>query len=219
MVDFAQARRTMVDSQLRTFDVNDLPLLAAMDTVPRERFVLPGWEDLAYSDQEIPLGSGAGTRMMLSPMVLGRLIQALEIGEGMRVLDVACGLGYSSAVMAQLGSTVIALDDDEALTAAAEGRLSSLSPSVMVQTGPLAQGDAEHGPYDAILVNGSVETRPESLFAQLADRGRLACVVAQGRIGRATLFIRAGEAIGSRILFDATAPTLEAFRSEPGFVF
>ena len=160
---------------------------------------------------------------LMVPALFGQwaptVADAAHMRPGQRVLDVACGLGYSSAVMAQLGGTVVALEEDEALTAAAKERLSSLSPSVMVQTGPLAQGDAEHGPYDAILVNGSIETKPESLFAQRADRGRLACVVAQGRIGRATLFIRAGEAIGSRILFDAAAPTLEAFRSEPGFVF
>jgi protein-L-isoaspartate(D-aspartate) O-methyltransferase len=219
MVDFAHARRTMVDSQLRTFDVSDLPLLAAMDTVPRERFVLSGWEDLAYSDQELPLGFSADSRLMLSPMVLGRLIQALEIGQGTRVLDVACGFGYSSAVMAQLGANVVALDDDEKLTAAARERLATEAPRVNVVTGPLDQGYPQGGPYAAILVNGSLETRPENLLAQLADRGRLACVVGRGRTGRATLFVRAGEADGSRILFDAAAPALKAFQSEPGFVF
>jgi protein-L-isoaspartate(D-aspartate) O-methyltransferase len=219
MVNYAQARRTMVDSQLRTFDVSDLPLLAAMDTVPRERFVLSGWEDLAYSDQELPLGFSADSRLMLSPMVLGRLIQALEIGQGTRVLDVACGFGYSSAVMAQLGANVVALDDDEKLTAAARERLATEAPRVNVVTGPLDQGYPQGGPYAAILVNGSLETRPENLLAQLADRGRLACVVGRGRTGRATLFVRAGEADGSRILFDAAAPALKAFQSEPGFVF
>ena len=82
MVDFAQARRTMVDSQLRTFDVNDIPLLDAMDTVPRERFVLPGREDLAYIDQDILVSDGAERRFMLSPMILGRMIQALAIEAG-----------------------------------------------------------------------------------------------------------------------------------------
>jgi protein-L-isoaspartate(D-aspartate) O-methyltransferase len=104
MIDFALARRTMVDSQLRTFDVNDLPLLTAMDTVPREFFVPAGREDLAYIDQDVPVSDGPNRRMMLSPMVLGRLIQALEVTDGMRVLDVACGLGYSSAVLAHLGA-------------------------------------------------------------------------------------------------------------------
>jgi protein-L-isoaspartate(D-aspartate) O-methyltransferase len=219
MVDFAHARRTMIDSQVRTFDVNDLPLLAAMDTVPRERFVRPGWEDLAYSDQDLPLGSGADCRTMLSPMVLGRLIQALEVEEGSRVLDVACGFGYASAIMARLGGHIVALDDDETLTAAAKERLAAMIPAVTVVTGPLDRGAAEHCPYDAILVNGSLEIRPENLLAQLAEGGRLACVIGRGRAGRATLFVRAGEAVGSRILFDAAAPTLRAFQSEPGFVF
>src|SRR3954468_14185500 len=106
MVDFAQARRMMVDSQLRTFDVNDVPLLDAMETIPRERFVLPGREGLAYIDQDIPVSEGAERRFMLAPMVLGRMIQSLEISPGMKALDVAGGLGYSSAVLAELGGKV-----------------------------------------------------------------------------------------------------------------
>ncbi|MFL5053743.1 MAG: protein-L-isoaspartate O-methyltransferase family protein, partial [Microvirga sp.] len=104
MVDFAQARRMMVDSQLRTFDVNDVPLLDAMETIPRERFVLPGRVGLAYIDQDIPVSEGAERRFMLAPMVLARMIQSLEISPGMKALDVAGGLGYSSAVLAELGA-------------------------------------------------------------------------------------------------------------------
>src|SRR4051794_22416415 len=125
MVDFAQARRMMVDSQLRTFDVNDVRLLDVMESIPRELFVLPGRENLAYIDQNIPVSDGAERRCMLSPMVLARMIQALEIVPGMKVLDVACGLGYSSAVLAELGATVVAIDSDETLTAAASKRLAS----------------------------------------------------------------------------------------------
>ena len=112
MVDFTQARRTMVDSQLRTFDVNDISLLDAMDDVPREHFVLPGREQLAYSDLELPVSEGADRRFMLSPMVLARLIQALEIDGGDQVLDVASGRGYSSAVLSELGAYVTALEAD-----------------------------------------------------------------------------------------------------------
>ena len=223
MLDFAKARRMMVDSQLRTFDVNDLAVLTAFDEVPRERFVPPGREGLAYMDQDLPVAegvNGAERRFMLSPMVLARMIQALDLSPGDKVLDVAPGLGYSSAVLARLGCSVVALEADEDLAAqlrrglAAEGVKGAL-----VEMGPLEQGYPHAAPYNAILINGAVETRPEALLHQLADHGRLACVEGRGRSARATLTVRSGDAFGSRSLFDAAAPPLAGFRAEPGFVF
>jgi protein-L-isoaspartate(D-aspartate) O-methyltransferase len=221
MLDFAQARRTMVDSQLRTFDVNDLALLAAMDTVARERFVPTGWESFAYMDQDVPVAeSGGERRFMLAPMVLGRLIQALDLKAGSRVLDIAGGLGYSAAVMARLGGAVIALESDEGIVDAARTRLAGAGvEGVAVVSGSLDQGYPKGAPYDAILVNGAVEQKPRHLLEQVADGGRLACVEGRGRAARAMLHVRSGDAFGARALFDAAAPLLSAFRSEPGFVF
>jgi protein-L-isoaspartate(D-aspartate) O-methyltransferase len=220
MVDFAQARRIMVDGQLRTFDVNDIPLLDAMDSVPRELFVLPGREELAYIDQDVLVGDGAERRYMLSPMILGRLVQALGIDAGDRVLDVACGRGYASAVFSELGARVTALEADDALAGAARQSLSAAGAgSVAVVTGPLEQGYADNAPYDAILINGAVEVRPEALLQQLAEGGRLACVKGRGRAARATLYVRTGDAIGERALFEAAAPLLAPFVQVPGFTF
>ena len=223
MLDFAKARRMMVDSQLRTFDVNDLAVLAAFDEVPRERFVPPGRESLAYMDQDLPVAedvNGAERRFMLSHMVLARMIQALELKPGDKVLDVAPGLGYSSAVLARLGCSVIALEADEDLAAQLRRRLAAAGvEGAIVGSGPLEHGYPDAAPYDAILVNGAVETRPDALLRQLADRGRLVCVEGRGRSARATLTVRSGDAYGSRPLFDAAAPPLAAFRAEPGFVF
>ncbi len=220
MVDFTLARRIMVDGQLRTFDVNDIPLLDAMDTVPRERFVLPGREDLAYMDQHILVSDGSERRFMLSPMILGRLIQALGIEAGDKVLDVAAGRGYASAVFAELGARVTALESDEALAAAASQSLAAAGfADVAVETGPLEQGCARNAPYDAILINGAVETRPEELLRQLAEGGRLVCVKGQGRAARATLHVRTGDAFGERSLFDAAAPLLAPFTLKPSFTF
>jgi protein-L-isoaspartate(D-aspartate) O-methyltransferase len=220
MVDFAQARRMMVDSQLRTFDVNDLSLLDAMDAVPRERFVAAGRENLAYIDQDILVGSGKERRFMLSPMVQARLIQALALEPGRKVLDVACGLGYSSAVMAELGAAVIGLESDEALAGEARKRLASVGASgISVVAGPLDKGLSAEAPFDAILINGAIERRPDALLGQLADGGRLVCIMGRGRSAKATLFVRTGDAFGSRNLFDAAAPSLTAFQNDPGFVF
>jgi protein-L-isoaspartate(D-aspartate) O-methyltransferase len=220
MIDFTQARRIMVDGQLRTFDVNDLPLLDAMDSVPRELFVLPGREELAYIDQDTLVSDGAERRYMLSPMILGRMIQALGIDAGEKVLDVACGRGYASAVLHRLGAQVTALEADEALAGAARQSLDAAGAgTVAVVTGPLDQGFAGSAPYDAILVNGAVEVRPEALLLQLAEGGRLVCVKGRGRAARATLYVRSGDAIGERSLFEAAAPLLAPFVQVPGFTF
>jgi protein-L-isoaspartate(D-aspartate) O-methyltransferase len=220
MVDFAQARRMMVDSQLRTFDVNDIPLLDAMDDIPRERFVLPGRETLAYIDQNVLVSEEPERRFMLSPMVLGRMIQSLEIEPGTRVLDVAPGLGYSSAVLARLGAAVTALEANETMAKAARERLSAVGvQGVRVVAGRLSEGHVPGAPYDAILVNGAVEVKPEGLLQQLAESGRLICVCGRGRSAQVTLYVRAGNAFGQRTVFDAAAPVLPEFRAEPGFVF
>jgi len=220
MVDFSQARRMMVDSQLRTFDVNDIPLLDAMGSVPREKFVLPGREELAYIDQDILIGDGAARRYMLSPMNLGRMIQALAVEAGETALDVASGRGYAAAVLDKLGARVTALESDESLAAEARKSLAAAGAGdVQVVTGPLDRGYAGNAPYDVILINGAVDLRPDGLLQQLAEGGRLVCVKGRGRAARATLYVRSGDAFGERILFDAAAPVLAPFVQEPGFTF
>ena len=220
MLDFAQARRTMVDSQLRTFDITDRAVLAAMGEVPRERFMPAGREGLAYSDQNACVSqnqSEADARFMLAPMALGRMIQALQIEPGQRVLDVAAGLGYASAVLARLGAKPIALESSETLVQSATERLAA--GGVLVRQGRLDRGCPEDGPFDAILINGAVAQRPEALLRQLRDAGRLACLTGGDRAGKAVLFVRSGDAFGLRTLFDAAAPELPEFSPAPGFVF
>lgn len=220
MLDFAQARRTMVDSQLRTFDVTDRAILNAMGETPRERFMPAGRETLAYSDLSIPLSDTRGPeqRVMLAPMVLARLIQALDLKPGAQVLDVASGLGYASAVMARLGASVVALECDPSLAEAARHALAS-DASVIVKPGPLLDGCPQEGPFDAILVNGALIEPPRRLLEQLKDGGRLACLGRVDGTGKALLYVRSGDAFGSRALFEATAPELAEARPEPAFVF
>lgn len=218
MSDFDLARRHMVDCQIRTNRVTDDALLAAMRQIPRERFVEPAFQGVAYLDEDLPLGGG---RALMEPMVLARLIQALQIGPGDVVLDVGCASGYSSAVVARLAATVVALEADPGLAGRATEAMVDLGiDNVVVVEGKLAEGYASQAPYDAILLGGAVPEIPRALSDQVAEGGRLATVIDAGRgPGRAVSMIRRGGVISSRALFDANILPLPGFESAPGFVF
>ena len=219
MLDYAQARRLMVDCQLRTFDVNSIAVLDAFEDVARERFVPPGREDFAYIDQTLSLDGGGGDRRaMPAPMLLARMIQALDLHAGDKVLDVGTGYGYATAILRQLGAEVVATESSAVLAAGARERLAGLSNIAVVEA-PLEAGAPAQAPYDGILVNGRVEMRPQTLLEQLKEGGRLVCVLGPARAAKATLFVRTGDAFGARPLFDATLPALGAFATESGFAF
>jgi protein-L-isoaspartate(D-aspartate) O-methyltransferase len=221
MTDFANARRMMVEGQVRTSDVTDPRLLAAMLEVPREAFVPATQTDFAYLDRDLPVrGSDAAARHLLKPMVLAKLMHAAAVGETDRVLDVACATGYSSAVLAHLAAEVVALEEDEVLARAAEDTLVALGvTNVRVRTGPLTAGVPGEAPYDVIVLNGAAEIVPEALSIQLRDGGRLVCVLRQGAVGRAMLYRSLGGDISGRAIFDAAAPLLPGFARPPAFVF
>jgi protein-L-isoaspartate(D-aspartate) O-methyltransferase len=219
MVDFAQARRTMVDSQVRPSDVTDLKLIAAMLDVPREQFVPAARRAVAYLDMDVPVGE-AGARALLKPMVLAKLIQAAGIAEGDRVLDVGCATGYSAAVLAKLAGQVVALEDDTALARIASETLAATGVShVAIASGPLHEGCEHDAPYDVIVLEGASEVVPAALLAQLKDGGRLVAVIGSGPMGKATIFRKSGGSATGQTLFDATAPLLPGFARPAAFVF
>jgi protein-L-isoaspartate(D-aspartate) O-methyltransferase len=218
MVDYAQARRTMVDCQVRPSDVTDLRIIAALLDVPRERFVAPSRRAIAYFDLDLPVTDGS-SRALLKPMVFAKLLQAAEIRATDRVLDVGCATGYSSTVLAQLAGNVIALEEDAALARSAAENLTELGARVAVVDGPLNAGWRASAPYDAILVEGASEIAPEALLAQLKDGGRLVAVIGGAPLGKATLYRKAGGRVTALPLFDAVAPLLPGFAQAPAFVF
>jgi protein-L-isoaspartate(D-aspartate) O-methyltransferase len=220
MFDFAAARRMMVDGQVRTSDVTDQRLIAAMLDVPRERFVPDHNAALSYLDLDVAVGEGGAARRLLKPMVLAKLIQAAGIGPQDRVLDVACGTGYSSAVLARLARTVTALEDDASLAERSRDNLRALGiDNVKVVTGPLPDGWSATAPYDVIVLNGAAETVPEQLLHQLADGGRLVGVVGQAPASKAVFHLSTGGRATGVPIFDAAAPALPGFAEPPGFVF
>ena len=223
MLDFAAARRTMVDSQLRTSDVTEPRLIAAMLALPRERFLPPENAALAYLDTDVPATpaqAGKPVRSLLKPLVLGRLIQAAEIAEGDHVLDVGCATGYSSAVLARLAHSVVALEEEAGLAARARDNLHVLGiKHVEVVSGPLAEGWPSRGPYDAIILNGATEVVPKGLLRQLKPSGRLTGVFRRGAAGKAMLYRSIEGEYSGRPVFDAAAPLLPGFAEPVAFVF
>lgn len=219
MTDFAQARRMMVEGQIRTNDVTELNILAAFNEVPRERFVPARWQAIAYLDRDVPVGESRA-RCLLKPMVLAKLIQAATVGQGDRVLDVGCATGYSSAILAKLAQQVVALEEDDHLAASAAQALGAVGiGNATVVTGTLADGWRREAPYDVILLNGSTEVAPQQLLDQLADGGRLVAVVGRAPIGRGTVYRRSGTHVSAHAEFDAVAPLLPGFSKPPAFVF
>jgi protein-L-isoaspartate(D-aspartate) O-methyltransferase len=223
MIDFVAARRKMVDSQVRPSDVTDLRLIAAMQATPRERFLPAEQADLAYLDFDVPVTvaqQGKPARRLLKPMVLAKLLQAAEIAERDHVLDVGCATGYSSAVLARLGGSVVALEQDAGLAEHARDNLRALGMSqVQVVSGPLADGSPAHAPYDVILVNGAFEIAPKALLRQLKPGGRLLGVLGRGPAGKGMLYCSIGGECGGRAIFDAAAPLLPGFAAPAAFVF
>ncbi|MGA7789214.1 MAG: protein-L-isoaspartate O-methyltransferase [Xanthobacteraceae bacterium] len=217
MFDTATARRMMVDGQVRTADVTNLDLVAAMLAVPRELFVAPPLAGQAYLDSDIPLCPG---RALLKPMVLAKLIQGAQPGVGDHVLDVGCGTGYSSAILSRIVKSVVALEEDTALAAMAEAALRAAgATNVTIAKGPLTGGYPAAAPYDIIFLNGATEVAPEVLGRQLKPGGRLACIFGGGPAGKATIYRMVEGRLVGRPIFDAAALVLPGFVAPPAFVF
>ena len=217
MMDFAAARLSMVQNQLLPNNLTDTGVADAVLAVPRERFVSDQLASVAYLDEDILIGPG---RYLMEPRVLARLLQAAAIHEDDVVLDIGCGTGYSSAVLSHLAGAVVALEGDEALAKTAAGLLADLErDNVAVISGPMQEGNPSQGPYDVILINGSIDAVPDGLVPQLSEGGRLICVIGGPRIGKATIIVKRGSSHDARALFDAAVPSLPGFQAEAGFVF
>lgn len=230
MTDFKRARENMVDSQIRPNGVRDSDLLRAMSRTPREVFVPSSLRPMAYAEEHLPIkklnSGGRETRYMMTPLMLARLIELLRPQPSDVALDVGCATGYSTALLAAISESVVALESDPELASSAAENLTALGiDNAAVVQGPLAEGYPDEAPFDVILVNGSVEEVPQALLDQLAEGGRLATFMREptaaidDTFGYAYSYEKAEGWVSGQLEFSGGAPVLPGFARRQGFTF
>lgn len=209
MVDFERARKAMVDNQLRTSNITDRRLLAVMGRVPRERFVPADRQSLAYIDEAHLLQADRTRRALSAPAPFAKLVQLASIQHTDKVLDLGCGTGYSTAVLAALADHVVGVDDQPDLVEKARDNLQTLGVgnATIMEASPKIGAPGQE-PFDAIVVEGVVDAVPDALFAQLAEGGRLVALIRRGATSVANLFVKSGNDVAGRPEFDASLPPL-----------
>ena len=218
-MDYADARRRMVDGQLRPNRVTDPRVLDAMRDLPREAFLPPASRARAYADEDVPLPGG---RAMPSPMTTGKLAQLAAVRPGDRVLVVCAGAGYAAAVFARCGAKVTAIETHAALVDLGRPVLAAALPAgaVRFEQAVPAEGYPGGAPYDLILIEGEIPEVPPAIIDQLAEGGRLVTVIGTGRrTGQAVLARRVGGTVTVTPAFDCAAAAQPEFAPAPGFVF
>ncbi|MEA3541070.1 MAG: protein-L-isoaspartate O-methyltransferase [Pseudomonadota bacterium] len=205
---YSSMRTAMVESQLRTSDVDDQRVIAVMARVPREEFVPAERRAMTYIDRPIPLGGG---RALNAPLVVGRLLKEARVEAGDKVLLIGAATGYSAALLAELGAQVTAVEE--------EGGADIVVPGVTLVRGPLAAGAPDGAPYDVLFIDGAVEDVPTALVQQLADGAR----VVTGLIDRGVTRLCAGRVIGGALglnsLTDIEMVALPGFCAAKAFTF
>ncbi len=218
MSDYAAARFYMVEGQIRPNKVTDSRLLDALMGIPREIYVPQALRSVAYVDGDITISQG---RYLIEPMVFARMLQEAGVGETAKVLDVGCGMGYSTAVLARLAAQVVGLESDPTLASSAKATLAQAGvTNATVVTGPLDKGWAAEAPYDVIIFEGAATEIPVTIRDQLADGGCLVvCVPGDRGLGEMRLYRRLGHTLSSRILFETRQHLLPGLESKPKFEF
>jgi protein-L-isoaspartate(D-aspartate) O-methyltransferase len=207
----AEARFNMVESQIRPFSVTDEKVLKAFRQTPREQYVPANMAAQAYQGEELNVGNG---RFMIEAPAYARLIQGAELAHDAHVLDIGCSQGYSSAILAQVAGSVVAIDSEEWIAQAKKIK----HDKITFVAGKLAEGVKAKAPYDAIFINGSVQNIPQALVDQLAEGGVIATFRRENG-GQAVLYRKIMGTLQTTILFDAFVPVLKEFTKEESFVF
>ncbi|HBK45173.1 MAG TPA: protein-L-isoaspartate O-methyltransferase [Xanthomonadaceae bacterium] len=216
-IDYSQARETMVEQQIRPWDVLDLRVLDVLARLPREAFVPDAYKALAYADLEIPLSGG---QKMMKPVVEGRMLQALELQPGEDVLEIGSGSGFASACLGALAREVVSLEIDPALAAGARANLDAagLGSNVRIETADAFSWQSERR-FDAICVTAAADVLPLQFLQWLRPNGRLFIVRGHEPVMEAVLVH--ADVNGPRIesLFETDLAYLAGAAPKPQFQF
>ena len=207
---YSELRHRMVESQIRTMGVNSPTVLAAFEEVPREKFVSQEIIEFAYIDDQVDIGDG---RMVLEPLVIALILQALTITKDSVVLEVGSGTGYVTSLLSLLGGTIVALEINEGLASKASENLLDIGmDNVLVVNESMVDGYKKQAPYDIIFFSGGAEFIPDNIINQLADGGRLGAVVPSAdSLGKGIIIQKFGDSITKREIFSGKAKTLPGF--------
>lgn len=210
MEAFEIARINMVKSQILPSNITNEVLIDVITEIPRHIFIPENKQGIAYIDGSLLVGNG---RYILAPMIFAKMIEALDIKGSESVLDIACGTGYSSAVMANLCKKIVAVESSTDLASKAHLNLNKLGvDNVIIISNSLADGHEEGAPYNIIFINGAVSKVPQGLFNQLAENGKLITIISKTpNSGSIILYKKTNGAISSSEIFDVNQPVIEDF--------
>lgn len=216
MYDFIQARREMVDCQIRTADVTNYSILKAFSKVAREKFVPDGTSSIAYGETNIHLGKD---RYLLEPRIFAKMLELLKVNSNDLILDIGCGFGYSSAIISEMAELVISLEDDFFFKTAQQKLLEASADNTIVYEGKLSEGIKYQEKVDALIIQGGVQTIPFKIKDQLKNGGRLVAIFINGFKGECRIGIKKENQIYWDHGFDAYVPLLENFSKNEEFIF
>lgn len=219
-MDMKQARFNMIEQQIRPWEVLDPNVLSLLSTVRREDFVPMAHKALAFVDMEIPLGA-APSQVMLAPRVQARLLQDLAVQPTDKVLDIGTGSGFMAALLGHQAHSVLSLELDASLAAQARANLQKAGvTNVTVRQADGSLGAPADGPFDVIVLSGSVAEVPAALLQQLSIGGRLVAIVGDEPMMRTTLVTRSGDnSWTTSEPWDCNAPRLSGFAEPSRFKF
>ena len=217
-MNIEQARFNMIEQQIRPWEVLDQQVLDLLFVVKREDFAPAAYRSLAFADMEIPLGNG---QVMLAPKIEAKQLQELGIKKTDKVLEIGTGSGYMAALLAARAEHVVSVESRPELAETARQNLARAGvANVTVETGNGINGWAARGPYDAIVVSGSVPSVPEALLKQLRVGGRLAVIVGEAPVMEAQLITCTAEGVYNTVnLFETVVPALDGATAPETFTF
>jgi len=217
-MNFETARHNMIEQQIRPWNVIDQVSLDVMEMIPRENFVADIYRNVAFSDVELPIGFG---QHMLAPKIEAKLLQAVQVKKSDQVLEIGTGSGYLTALLATLAKQVCSIELHEELSKQAQQRLAAEGiNNVTYVVADAAKGYSQNGPYDVIVLTGSVPAIADEFKNYLAAGGRLFAVVGTGKVMEATLITRAPDnTFSEEALFETVLQPLENIQQADSFTF